>query len=78
METFPLLYQTHESLSYIYTGSLEVRMGLCSKQYLCIDEILNLSYTPPPLKKIQTNSFMDPNQIHMIGGYFDIHGAHSQ
>ena len=75
---FPLLYQTHEFLSHIYTGSLEVRMGLFSKQYLFINENLNLSYTPPPLRKFQTNSLMDTYQIHLIGEYFDIYGARSQ
>ena len=60
-----LLYQNHELKSHIYTGLLEVRMGICSKKYWCIDGNLNLSYTPPPLKKFQTNSLMDPNQIHL-------------
>ena len=53
-------------------------MGICSQQYLCIDENLNLSYTPPPLKKFQTDSLMDPNQIHLKGESFDIHGARRQ
>ena len=73
-----LLYQTHELLSHFYTGSLEVRMGLCSKQYWYIDEYLNFSYTPPPLKKFQTNSLMDPNQIHLMGESFDVHVARRQ
>ena len=45
-----LLYQTHGFPSHLYTGFLEVHMGLWSKHYWCIDEHLNLSYTPPPLK----------------------------
>ena len=53
-------------------------MGLCSQQYLCIDENLNLSYTSPPLKKFQTNYMMDANQIHLIGESFDIHEARRQ
>ena len=53
-------------------------MGFCSQQYLCIDENLNLSCTPPQLKKFQTSSLMDTNQIHLIGKSFDIHGARRQ
>ena len=53
-------------------------MGLYSQQYLYIDENLNLSNNPPPLKKFQTNSLMDPNQIHLIGESFDIHGSRRQ
>ena len=72
---FPLLYHTHELPSNIYTGLLEVRMGILSKKYWCIHENLNLSYTPPPLKKFQKIPLMDPNKIHLIGEYFVIHGA---
>ena len=53
-------------------------MGLYSQQYLCIEENFNLSYTPPPLKQFQTNYLMDPNQIHLIGESFEIHGARTQ
>ena len=51
-KNLPLLYQNHASLSHLYTGSLEVRMGICSQQYWCTDENLNLSFAPPPLKKL--------------------------
>ena len=41
--------------------------GTLLSKYLCIDGNLNLSYSPPTLKKFQTNYLMDTNQIHMIG-----------
>ena len=75
----PLLYQTtHGLLSHIYTGLLEICIGIWSQKYWCIYANLRLSYTPPPLKKFQTKFLMDPNQIHLIGEYFDTHGARSK
>ena len=74
----PFLYHNHGFLSHLYTGSLEVCMGLCSQQYWCIDENLSLSYNPPPLNKFQTNSLMDPNKINLIGESFEIRGTRCQ
>ena len=44
-------------------------MGLCSQQYLCINENLNVSYNPPPLRKFQIKYLIDSNQIHLMGEF---------